>query len=69
MQVETRLFGEIEIEEEKVIFFEKGIIGFPDCQNFTLVFEEGENGARKGISWLQSLDEPHLPFPLWTLCW
>ena len=34
MQVETRLFGEIEIEEEKVIFFEKGIIGFPDCQNF-----------------------------------
>ena len=64
MQVETRLFGEIEIEEEKVIFFEKGIIGFPDCQNFTLVFEEGENGARKGISWLQSLDEPTFAIPV-----
>ena len=28
MQLNTRLFGEIEIEEEKIIFFENGIIGF-----------------------------------------
>lgn len=32
MQIETRLFGEIEVDEGKVIFFEKGIVGFPDCQ-------------------------------------
>ena len=44
MQIETRLFGEIEIEEEKVIFFEKGIIGFPDCQKFTLIYDEKEDG-------------------------
>ena len=47
MQIETRLFGEIEIEEEKIIFFEKGIIGFPDCQKFTLIFDENDDGSRK----------------------
>ena len=64
MQIETRLFGEIEIEEEKVIFFEKGIIGFPDCQKFTLIYDEKEDGSRKAIAWLQSLDEPAFALPV-----
>lgn len=64
MQLETRLFGEIEVEEEKIIFFEKGIIGFPDCQKFILVYDAGEDGTRKGISWLQSLDEPAFALPV-----
>lgn len=64
MELETRLFGEIEVDEEKVIFFEKGIIGFPDCQKFILVYDEGEDGTRKGISWLQSLDEPAFALPV-----
>ncbi len=64
MQIETRLFGEIDIEDEKIIYFEKGIIGFPDCQKFTLIYDEGEDGARKGISWLQSLDEPAFALPV-----
>ena len=62
--METRLFGEIEVNEEKVIFFEQGIIGFPDCQKFILIYEDGENGVRKGISWLQSLDEPAFALPV-----
>lgn len=64
MQIETRLFGEIEIEEEKVIFFEKGIIGFPDCQKFTLIYDVKEDGSRKAIAWLQSLDEPAFALPV-----
>lgn len=64
MELETRLFGEIEVDEEKIIFFEKGIIGFPDCQKFILVYDEGEDGTRKGISWLQSLDEPAFALPV-----
>lgn len=64
MQIETRLFGEIEIEEEKIIFFEKGIIGFPDCQKFTLIYDVKEDGSRKGIAWLQSLDEPAFALPV-----
>lgn len=64
MKVNTRLFGEIEVEEEKIISFENGIIGFPDCKHFTLIFDETEDGERKNISWLQSLDEPSFALPV-----
>lgn len=64
MQLNTRLFGEIEVEEEKVIFFEKGIIGFPHCQRFTLIYDETEDGRRKNISWLQSVEEPGFALPV-----
>lgn len=64
MKVNTRLFGEIEIEKEKIICFENGIIGFPDCKQFTLIFDETEDGERKNISWLQSLDEPSFALPV-----
>lgn len=64
MKVITRLFGEIEIEEDKIIYFKKGIIGFPDCKQFTLIFDEEENGDPKNISWLQSLDEPSFALPV-----
>lgn len=64
MKVNTRLFGEIEIEKDKIICFENGIIGFPDCKQFTLIFDEAEDGERKNISWLQSLDEPSFALPV-----
>ena len=37
MKAETRYFGTIDIEEEKIITLEKGMIGFPDFKNFTLI--------------------------------
>ena len=64
MKVDTRLFGEIEVEEDKVICFENGIIGFPDCKQFTLIFDETEDGERKNIFWLQSLDESSFALPV-----
>ena len=63
MHVNTRIFGEIEIEEEKIITFEKGIIGFPDMKRFTLIHDE-EEGANAGIRYLQSLDEPAFAMPV-----
>ncbi len=63
MKIKTRMFGEIEIEEEKVIHFADGIIGYPDCKNFTLIFDE-EKGRRKSICWLQSVDEPVFALPV-----
>lgn len=63
MKIETRMFGEIEIEEEKIIHFTDGIIGYPDCKNFTLIFDE-EKGRRKNICWLQSVDEPIFALPV-----
>ena len=63
MKAKTRLFGEIDIEEEKIIHFEQGIIGFPDLQNFTLIYDEEKKG-KGAISWLQSMDEPELAIPV-----
>lgn len=63
MKAATRLFGEIEIDESKIITFEDGIIGFPDMKKFTLIFDEEKEG-RPSISWLQSMDEPEMAFPV-----
>jgi len=63
MKAATRLFGVIEIDESKIITFEDGIIGFPDMKKFTLIFDEEKEG-RPSISWLQSMDEPEIAFPV-----
>lgn len=62
MKVNTRLFGEIDIEEEKIIRFENGIIGFPEMRNFSLIYDADNKG--KNISWLQSMDEPEFAMPV-----
>ena len=63
MRAETRLFGEIDIPDEKVIILENGMIGFPEMQHFALIFDaEKENGGK--IKWLQSMDEPTMAFPI-----
>lgn len=63
MRANTRIFGEIEVEEEKIISFTNGIIGFPNLRKFTLIFDE-EKKEKASISWLQSLDDPELAFPV-----
>lgn len=63
MRINTRIFGEIDIEDSKIITFEKGIIGFPDMKHFTLLHDE-EEGANAGIKYLQSLDEPAFAMPV-----
>ena len=44
MKLKTRVFGEIDIDDEKIITFENGIIGFPDLKRFTLIFNERKKG-------------------------
>lgn len=63
MKADTRLFGEIEIADEKIITFEQGIIGFPDLKHFTLIFDE-EKGDKARIKWLQSMDESEFAMPV-----
>lgn len=62
MSVKTKLFGEIEIEEEKIIVFEKGLIGLPDLKKFALITDAEKSDSR--IQWLQSLDEPGMAMPI-----
>lgn len=62
MKINTRLFGMVDIEEEKMIKFPGGIIGFPELQDFTLIHDsEKEDG---GIRWLQSAQEPSFAMPV-----
>lgn len=63
MLVKTRHFGEINLDENKVIYFENGILGFEDCKKYTLIYDE-EDGDRSDISWLQSLEEAALAIPV-----
>lgn len=58
-----KIFGEIEIEDEKIITFENGIIGFPELRRFALLHDE-EKGTDVGIRFLQSLDEPGFAMPV-----
>lgn len=63
MKIQTKIFGEIDIAEDKILFFEKGIIGFPDMKKFTLLHDE-KQGSGVGIRFLQSLDEPTFAMPV-----
>ena len=63
MIVNTKVFGEIEITDDKIITFPSGIIGFPDLNKFTLLHDE-DRGTKAGIRWLQSLDEPNFALPV-----
>lgn len=63
MKINTRIFGEVEIAEDKIITFDNGIIGFPDLKRFTLLHDE-EKGTNAGIRFLQSLDESGFAMPV-----
>ena len=63
MLVKTRHFGEVDLNEEKILYFERGILGFEDCKRYAILYDN-ESGERPEISWLQSLDEPGLSIPV-----
>ena len=62
MKLTTRIFGEVEIEDSKIINFPNGIIGFPDLKRFTLMHDEEQGSG--SIKWLQSIDEPGFAMPV-----
>lgn len=63
MIINTKVFGEVEITDDKIITFPGGIIGFPELRRFTLLHNE-ERGVSAGIRWLQSLEEPGFAMPV-----
>lgn len=63
MVINTRVFGEITIEDNKLIHFPGGIVGFPQLQDFALIHDE-EKGDNAGIRWMQSVQEPQFAMPV-----
>lgn len=60
MEINTKFFGEIDIDEDQIILFPFGIYGFEEYNRFILLHdEEDENGA---FRWLQCVDEEGLCF-------
>lgn len=63
MKVNTKIFGEVDILEERMITFSGGIIGFPDLKQFALIYD-ADKGTDSGIRWLQSIQEPGFAMPV-----
>lgn len=63
MKIQTKWFGEIEIDKDKVITFDRGIIGFDEFKQFTVVYD-AQKDAESSTMWLQSLDEVSLALPV-----
>lgn len=61
MEVNTRIFGTIDIEDDKLIHFVNGIVGFPELTTFALIHDNEKKG---GIQWLQSMQEPQFAIPV-----
>lgn len=64
MKANTRLFGEIDIEESKIITLQNGMIGLPEYRKFALIFDEEKDRKASSIMWLQSMDDPQTAFPV-----
>ncbi len=58
MEVQTSRFGVIEIAEDRVITFSKGLLGFPAKSRYCLL-QPGDDAL---FFWLQSLEDPDLAF-------
>ncbi len=62
MLVKTKFFGEVDLPEEKILTFERGLIGLADYKRFTILYDCEKEETN--ISWLQSVDEPTLALPV-----
>ena len=62
MFIQKKYFGEIQIDETKLIHFEQGIFGFEDQKEFAVLYE-GETDDNP-FCWLQSVKEAHVCLPL-----
>jgi len=58
IEIQSTRFGNLLVDEERVITFPNGLLGFPDHQRFALI----QTGEENYFFWLQSADEPNLAF-------
>lgn len=58
MWLETSRFGRIEVDQDRLIHFPKGILGFPEQTRYALI----QTGPDSVFYWLQAADRPELAF-------
>ena len=58
MEIETSRFGTVTVDDDRIMTFPRGLLGFPNYQKFALIQTNEENY----FFWLQCVDEPKLAF-------
>jgi flagellar assembly factor FliW len=58
MIISTSRFGQLEVDENRLITFEDGILGFPKQREYALI----QTGEGSGFYWLQSVCTADLAF-------
>lgn len=57
MQVQTKPYGQIQVDERQKIYFPAGLLGFEKLKDYLLL-----DASQQPFYWLQSLDVPELAF-------
>ena len=58
MMIKTSRFGQLEVDPDRFIRFDEGILGFPQYKQYALI----QTGEGSGFYWLQSIDTEDLAF-------
>lgn len=58
MLIDTDRFGPLEMDEDRIINFKRGLLGFPQHRRFALI----QTSPDPVFFWLQSADDPALAF-------
>ena len=58
MEIQSTRFGRLTVEDDRIMTFPRGLLGFPDYTRYALI----QSGEENYFFWLQSVDEPNLAF-------
>ena len=58
MQIQSTRFGTLLVDDERIMTFPNGLLGFPSYSRYALI----QTGQENYFFWLQSVDEPNLAF-------
>ncbi|MDP9172279.1 MAG: flagellar assembly protein FliW [Planctomycetota bacterium] len=58
MEIETSRFGLLSVDDERIMTFPRGLLGFPGESRFALI----QAGQENYFFWLQSIEDPNLAF-------
>ena len=57
IKLKTSRFGELEIDQDKIVHFPEGLIGLPEAKQFILIDHKDTP-----LKWLQAIDDPDIAF-------
>jgi flagellar assembly factor FliW len=58
MEIESTRFGQLSVDDDRIITLPRGLLGFPNHMRYALI----QTGQENYFFWLQSVDEPSLAF-------